>query len=269
VVLALGMGVGLAFLRASRNQAIYSSKDMPYSMQAPFLGYIPEARKSTTIFDAPGPAAIESIRFVRTALLLRLNGRGSSTVLVTSANPGTGKSTFVMMLGKSIALAGKKVLMIDTDFRKMTLTKWFNLSGKAGFLDFLCCKSIDKRYIFPTETFGLSMMPAGKQSRDLLIFEETANGAFNACINQLRKQYDIILLDSSPILPVADATILSGQVDGTIIVERELVSQRESVINALARLDSAGGRVLGTVFIGSSENEKYGYGYYYGKSKQL
>jgi len=266
VVLALGLGGGLAYLRASKNQTIYSSNDIPYPMQAPLLGYIPEARKSTKVFDEPDPAAIESIRFVRTALLSRLNGQDSTTILVTSANPGTGKSTFVMMLGRSIALAGKKVLMIDTDFRKMTLTKWLNLSGKAGFLDFLCCKSIDKRYIFPTETFGLSIIPAGKRCNGGMVFEETANGAFNACISQLRKQYDIVLLDSSPILPVADATILSGQVDGTIIVERELVSQRESVIDALARLDSAGGRVLGTVFIGSSESEKYGYGYYYGKT---
>jgi receptor protein-tyrosine kinase len=70
-----------------------------------------------------------------------------------------------------------------------------------------------------------------------------------------------MLLDSSPILPVADATILSGQVDGTIMVERELVSQRSNVIDALARLDSAGGRLMGTVFVGSGGSGKYGYGY--------
>ena len=100
------------------------------------------------------------------------------------------------------------------------------------------------------------------------MFEEIANGAFKTCIRELRKQYDIILLDSSPILSLADATILSSQVDGSIMVERELVSQRANVINALARLGSAGGRLLGTVFVGSGSHEKYGYGYHYSRTSE-
>ena len=264
--LGLGISGGVAFLRASRNQTIYAPKDMPHPMQVPFLGYIPVTRTRRSSYKEDSSAVIESIRFVRTALLSRLDGQGNTTVLVTSADEGTGKSTFVMMLGKSIAQAGKKVLMIDADLRKMTLTKRFNLSDKSGFLESLYCKSVDKRHIFPTETFGLSIMPAGKRSNEGIVFEETANGAFNVCIGQLRKQYNIIFLDSSPILPVADATILSSQVDGTIMVERELVSQRENVINALARLSSAGGRLLGTVFVGSGNHKKYGYYYHYSRT---
>jgi len=84
----------------------------------------------------------------------------------------------------------------------------------------------------------------------------------------LREQFNIILLDSSPILPVADATILSSQVDGTIMVERELVSRRANVVDALTRLHSAGGRLLGTVFVGSGGQEGYGYDYYYSKTSE-
>jgi tyrosine-protein kinase Etk/Wzc len=262
------MGGGVAFLRASRNQAIYTPKDMPHPMQVPFLGYIPVIRTRRASDDEVSPAMIESIRFVRTALLSRLDGQGSTTVLVTSADAGTGKSTFTMMLGKSLAQAGKKVLVIDADFQKMTLTKRFNLSDKSGFMESLCCRSVDKRHIFPTETSGLSIVPAGKRGDDGAVFEEIANEAFETCIGELRKQYNIILLDSSPILMLADATILSSQVDGTIMVERELVSQRANIINALAHLGSAGGRLLGTVFIGSGSHEKYGYGYHYSKQNQ-
>ncbi len=266
--LGLGTGGGVAFLRASKNQAIYTPKDMPHPMQVPFLGYIPVTRTRRSSDDEVSPAMIESIRFVRTALLSRLDGQGSTTVLVTSADAGTGKTTFTMMLGKSLAQAGKKVLMMDADFQKISLTKRFNLTDKPGFIESLCCKSIDKRHIFPTETSGLSIMPAGKQGDDGAVFEEIANGAFETCISQLRKQYKIILLDSSPILSVADATILSSQVDGAIMVERELVSRRVDVISALARLGSAGGRLLGTVFIGSSSHEKYGYGYHYSRTSE-
>jgi capsular exopolysaccharide synthesis family protein len=242
-------------------------------MQAPLLGYIPITRikksRGKSLYNEITRSRfnlIESVRIVRTALLSRLNGRGSTTLLVTSANAGTGKSVFTMMLGKSLAQAGKNVLIIDSDFHKMSLTKQFDLSDKTGLMETLSGCSADRQCVFPTETPGLSVMPAGKKGDDGAVFEQTANGAFKAFISQLHKQYNIILLDSPPILPVADAVILSSQVDGTIIVERELVSRRANIIDAFTRLDSAGGRVLGTVFIGSSENEKYGYGYHYGKT---
>ena len=258
LVMALGAGGGLAYLRADRNKAIYTPRDMPYPMQVPFLGYIPV----TPIAGSPGnevnPATFESIRIVRTALLSRLNGQDSTTVLVTSAAEGTGKSTFTMMLGKSLARSGKKVLLIDADFQKMTLTKRFGLYDEPGFIQSLHRRSVYRQHIYPTDTSGLSIVPAGKQGEDDVEFEEIANGTLKTCIDKLRKKYNIILLDSAPILPVADATILSSQVDGTIIVERESVSLRADVINALARLSSAGGHLMGTVFIGSGSNGKYG-----------
>jgi len=268
LVLGLGIGGGAAFLRASRNQAIYTPQDMPHPMQVPFLGYIPVARNRKSSDDEVDSATIESIRFVRTALLSRLDDQGSTTVLVTSADARTGKTTFTMMLGKSLAQVGKKVLMIDADFQKMTLTKRFNLPDKSGFVESLYCRSVDKRHIFPTETSSLSIVPAGKRGDDGAVFEEIANGAFKMCIDELRKQYNIILLDSPPILTLADTTILSSQVDGTIMVERELVSRRANVISALARLGSAGGRLLGTVFIGSDSHEKYGYSYHYSRPRE-
>jgi Mrp family chromosome partitioning ATPase len=125
---------------------------------------------------------------------------------------------------------------------------------------------LDKRHIFPTDVSGLSVMPAGKRDDNSAVYEEIANGAFETYIGELRKRNTIILLDSSPILPLADATIMSSQVDGTIMVERELVSRRGDVMNAIARIGSAGGHLLGVVFVGSSGYERYGYGssYYYG-----
>jgi Mrp family chromosome partitioning ATPase len=113
-------------------------------------------------------------------------------------------------------------------------------------------------------------MAAGKRSDDGMAFEEIANGAFKTCMSQLAKQcnYDVVLLDSSPILLGADATILASQVDGTIMVEREHVSRRTNVVNALSRLNCAGGRLLGTVFIGSGAGDDYGYAYGYDRYRK-
>jgi len=272
MALAFGLaaGSGIAFLRASRSQTIAAFKDMPQPMQVPFLGRIPLIRTRVplgrSLYDEIEQnqfLLIESIRVLRTALLSQLGGTPSATVLVTSANEGTGKSSTTMMLGKSLAQSGRKVLMIDADFYRMTLSKRFDLLDRPGLMDSLSCRSIDKRHIFPTKTLGLSVMPAGTRHDGNMVFEEIANAAFGTCMDQLARQYDfdIILLDSAPILPVADATILAGQVDGTIMVEREHLSRRANVANALARLTSTGGRLLGTVFIGSGGRDDYGYGY--------
>jgi len=257
VVLALGAGCGLAYFKAGKTQIIYTPKDMPHPMQASFLGYIPLAPSVLTPDKQPDPATIESIRVVRTALLSRLNGRDSATVLITSAAAGTGKSTFTMLLGESLARSGKKVLLIDADFRKMTLSKLFNLFGTPGFIQTLSGISPKKYYIYKTEQIpGMSFMPAG-QLGNYPAFEEIANGRFKGHIDKLRKKYDFILLDSPPVLPVADSVILSNQVEGIIIVEREQVSHQKDLITALTRLGSAGGHLLGTVFIGSHNQINY------------
>ncbi len=267
MILALGLGGGVAFRKESRNRAIYAPKDLPYPMQVPFLGNIPEARGGSSFggslrsrYDAVHfnrSRIIESVRVVRTALLSRLDGHTGTVILITSAATGTGKSTFTMMLGKSLAQAGKKVLLIDADFRKMTLTNHFkDLTGQSGFIQSLRCGSVHKRHIFQTETSGLSIVPAGKRGDDGQVLEEIA-GELQICIAEMRQQYDVILLDSPAILPLADAAILAGQVDGTIMVERERRSHRAEAISALVRLGAAGGRLLGTVFIGSAWHSEY------------
>ena len=276
LVMGLGVGGGVGFLRATRGQSVYTPNDMPYAMQVPLLGFVPvtEVRKPLPKSFRKSPYEgryaqnhlTESIRLVRTALMSRLGGPRNTTLLITSTVAGTGKSHFTAKLGESLAQVGKKVLMIDADFRKMGLTRRFNLSGKSGFIESLRSKSMDKRRIFPTDTLNLSIMPAGKRSDEDVVFEETANGAFKTCMAQLRERFDIILLDGTPILPVADATILSSQVDGTIMVEREHVSQHGRQVEALTRLISSGGHLLGTVFVGSSEGKDYGYNYAYGQA---
>jgi len=260
--MGLGMAGGIVYLRAIRNQAIYTSKEIPQPIQFPILGNIPVAKLRGMLDDEVSPAMTESIRVVRTALLSRLDGQSCTTLLVTSATPGTGKSTFTMMLGKSLAQAGKKILVIDADLKKMALTQQFeDQPNNPGFVQALRDPSKYKQNIF--QVYNLDFMPAGKRSDDDTVPEEIANGAFQIFIDKLRKRYNIILLDGSPILPVADSIILSGQVDGTIFVEREHISNRTNIIRAIDRISSADGHLLGTVFIGSESYMNYGYSYGY------
>jgi succinoglycan biosynthesis transport protein ExoP len=273
MAMALGicMGGGVALLRAGKNQVVYTTQDIPRPIQLPLLGYIPlvNLRKSLGkgLSDEIKQKQFllkESIRFMRTALLSRLDSHGSVTILITSSVSGTGKSSFTLNLGCSMAQADKNVLIIDTDFHKMSLSEWYDLLDKPGFINYLNASSTEIPYIYSTDTHGLSIMPAGERSTDKTVFEEIAKGSFQGRIDQLRQQYQIILLDSSPILPIADATIMSSHVNGTILVERELVSHRGDIASAIARINSAGGRLFGFAFVGSVDYQKSGYdGYYY------
>ena len=263
-------GCGVAFLRASRNQVVYNPQDIPRPVQLPFLGKIPLVNLRKSLGKAMSEEIkqkqfllTESIRFMRTALLSRLDNHGSATILITSSITGTGKSSFTNTLGNSMAQTGKNVLLIDTDIHKMSLTEWYDLLDKPGLINYLNGNSTEIPYIYPTNTRGLSIMPAGERSAGAIAFDEIAKDSFPRCIEQLRKKYQIILMDSSPILPLADAAIMSSQVDGTVLVERELVSHRRDIANAIARINTAGGRLFGFAFVGSVEYQNNGYGSYY------
>ncbi|MBN1972665.1 MAG: AAA family ATPase [Sedimentisphaerales bacterium] len=266
--LAFGIGCAAAFLRASMNQVIYSSADMPLPTRIPNLGSVPLIRLKNSIGKALGEEIemnqillFESVRVIRTKLLSQLDSENSSTVLISSSTAGTGKSSFTKILGKCMAKTGKKVLMIDVDFYKTTLSKRFGLADKPGILNYLNSKSLDLNCIYQTEMQNLSVMPAGRHDRNRIFFEGIDNGFFTTYLDELRKHYSIIILDGSPVLPRADTAIMSRNVNGIIMVERELVSRRENLINSIERINSSGGYIWGVVFVGSGGYEKYDYDY--------
>jgi len=262
LVAGLGLGLGLGFLRASRNQAIYAPDDLPsHAIEGPFLGQLPIVTKTKGTAVEDNPLLVEGIRMVRTALISRIREDRGSAILVSSAHTGAGKSTFAVMLARSLALSGKKILLIDSDLRKRDLTGRFNLVDEPGFIESLRHRCLDDRSVFSTETPDLNFMPSGQRNGGVEL-ELTANGAFGALIDQARGRYDVIILDSPPILPVADASILSRQVDGTVLVVRQETCHRAAVVDALASLGSAGGKLLGTVFLASQQKALYGSAYY-------
>ena len=268
--MGLGMGGGVAFLRASRDRAIRAVSDIPMTSYNPFLGCVPLIRSYKTMAYENHPAVTESVRSLRTALLSRLeNQENPATILVTSANEGTGKSSFTLMLGRSLIQAGKKVLIIDGDPYKKTLSKRFDLHEEAGFRDLLIARgnSINNRIMATTDIPDLKIMPAGHVDDTHQPFDEICNGAFETYLDKIgeRFQYGVILIDSPPLLAVADAAIMAGKVHGAILVERELISDRDHILHALDRLTAAGGQLLGTVFLSSGKYEgsngyQYGYG---------
>jgi capsular exopolysaccharide synthesis family protein len=203
----------------------------------------------------------EYVRMVRTALLQRLEEGGGKVVQITSAGSGSGKTTLAVMLAESLARCGKKVLLVDADLRNPSIHERCDIAAEPGLLGVLKARVGDPEAIVKPGQSGISVLPIGKVSAEI-DGELLANGVLAACLRRWCGQFDLVLLDSAPVLPVADARILSRLVDGTILVVREKHCHRAGVADALAQLGASGGALLGMVFVGSRLGGAYGGGYY-------
>ena len=260
---SLVAGGGLAFLRVRGSPTVDTMADVPGSLEALFLGRLPLQEGADFAALEQCLPVSESVRMLRTALLNRLQNNRSQAIQVTSASAGSGKSTLTVLLGRSLAQVGKRVLLVDTDLHRPMLAEHLAAANSPGLIDLLLTRGTAGQAICGTALPTLSLLPAGNVREDF-DHELLANGVFSGFLAEWRRQYDFVLLDSGPLLDVADSAILSRQVDGTIFVVREQHCRHAAVRSALAALDSAGGNLVGMVFVGSDKRGKYGYGYSYG-----
>ena len=276
-VLLLGLvsGVGVAFLRVKVNPNIQEAQELTDSSAVPFLGQLPliRPRERQSLLD--NPLLNEGIRMVRTPLLQRIDqsiqapgGRGRGhVVLITSAGAGDGKTTVSVLLARSLANCGRRVLLVDADLRNPSLASVLRLDNQRGLMDVLIGPEDHDGYIVGTDVERLSVLPtgnvAGRADPELI-----TDGRFSAAIARWRLAFDVVLMDSPPVLPVADARILARHADGALLVVRAYQNQREDVLEAVRHIESAGGQIWGTVFVGADRHygysSRYGYSYGYG-----
>lgn len=261
ILTGLAVGFGLGLLRASTTESIHEANDLPAISHTPFLGHLPLIRDRPDAGPVEDyPLLAECVRMIRTALLQRLAGRRGCPILITSAVPGEGKTTVAWTLARSLAQCGQNVLLVDADLRKAGLASHAVDPSRPGLVAALLGEIPDTDAVHPTDTPRLSLVPAGDVSKAEL--ETLADGRFAALLETWSKRFDVVLLDSPPVLPVADARILARQADGTILIVREGTSRRSDVMEALACLRTAGAQVMGTIFIGSTGRSSYESNYY-------
>lgn len=254
-------GAGAAYLRAMTIPVVQEASDLSGSMRAPFLGHVLLPRQ--TGVDQPEIEAIqaECVRMVRTALLQRIDERGGSTIQITSAGPGAGKTTIAVMLAKSLARCGRKVLLVDADLRNPNIGERCGVSPEPGLIGILTAGVADADAIQAGNGSGMSVLPAGKYNGNGDV-ELLANGVLEECLTRWRREYDLVLIDSPPLLPVADARILARQTDGNVLVVREGQCRRADVVEALEQLEACGGNLIGVVFQSTRRQHRYHGGYY-------
>jgi tyrosine-protein kinase Etk/Wzc len=271
LLVGLLLGLGGAFFFEYLDQTIKSARDVDRALGVPVLGLVPldpklagrgNGRKPISVItslESDDPAA-EAYRTLRTNVTFVGAERPVQFLALTSAGPGEGKSTTVANLALALAQGGHRTLLIDGDLRRSLLHRAFGLVHDPGLTDILIGKASAREAIRPDVVPKLDVLPAGASPPNPS--ELLGSDAMHALIADLRREYDYILIDTPPVLPVTDATVVSTTADATILTIRSGDTEEASAVRAMEQLKRVNARVAGVVLNGVDQKRDRHYAYY-------
>ena len=266
LVLGLILGVGLAFVSDTLDERIRSVGDLERVTRGlPTLALIPEVERGhdesfVALRDDPRSAQAEAFRSLRTAVKFAALDQSIKVIQLTSASQGEGKTTVVANLALALAQGGDRVAVVCCDLRRPRLQERFGVGLTPGFTDVLVGDSPLADALRRYDT-NVLILPAGSpppNPSELLSSNKAA-----AVVRALTEEFDIVLIDCTPILPVTDALVVSRLVDATLVVADSRSTSRKAVTRSLQLLGQVNAPVLGMVLNGMPEGGEVSYGYGY------
>ena len=209
----------------------------------------------------PKSIAAESYRTLRTNIQYSSFDKEYKVIVITSSEPGEGKSTTAGNLALCMAQGDKKVILVDCDLRRPSIHKKFKVSNLAGLSDVIIGKS-DLSKVMHRYNKNLVLLTSGKIPPNPS--EMLSSKSMENLLEKLRENFDYVILDSPPVQAVTDSQILSTKADGTILVVRAERTKKESVNNAINLLKKVNANIIGTVLNGTDLSRNK-YQYYYGE----
>ncbi len=272
LLVGLLLGIGGAFFLEYLDQTIKSAADIERSIGTPVLGRIPLESKLAagsngrrqeivvlTHLSADDPA-VEAFRALRTNVTFVGAERPVQLITVTSPGPGEGKSTTAANLALVLAQGGGSTLLVDGDLRRSLLHRTFGVLQEPGLTDVLIGQARAREAIRPEIQPHFDVLPAGAAPPNPA--ELLSSDAMRRLIAELRRDYEFIVMDTPPSLPVTDAVVLSALADATILVMRAGETEETAAQRAVEELRRVRARVAGAVLNGvSARGDRY-YTYY-------
>jgi capsular exopolysaccharide synthesis family protein len=269
VFVGLALSLGIAFLRELTDTTVRSPRDIIRVGQMNLLGMVPHeaddpqssgARLPLVIFEAPHSIMAEQLRQVRTRLQHAASLDTTRSILVTSPGPGDGKSTICVNIAAGLALNGRRILLVDANFRRPELHRIFGVGNEAGFSDVLNDVNAFAANVRETPVPNLSVMASGpKPSNPTELLESQLLLDF---IERALEEYDHVIFDSGPMLFVSESVALAPRVDGVVTVVRARSSSRGVLQRMRDGLRAVKAEHLGIVLNGVRSQA----GGYYGRS---
>jgi len=271
VAVGLVFGLGMALLYEYLDNTIKSTEEAEELLGAPVLGHIPAEKfergekRRLTISANPGSSVAEAYRVLRNSFDFINFEQNVKTVLVTSAAPGEGKSTVAANLSAAIAKAGQKVVLLSCDFRRPTTGEFFPVNNVVGLSDVLLGKHSAKVAMQKPGEEQLLVLTPGKMPPNPS--ELLGSQRMRELIDELEEWADWVIIDSPPLLAVADPAAVARWADGVLLVSHAGTSTREAAKKAKEHLGKVGAKIFGSVVWGlepGAAGAGYGYGYGYG-----
>lgn len=267
VLVGLAIGVGVAVLRTVLDNKVRSARDVEALTDRPLIGAIPhdpkaKARPLILHADPQNPRS-EAFRSLRTNLQF-LEMDGGHTFVITSSIPSEGKSTTAINLALALADSGKRVALVDTDLRKPKVAEYLGIEGGVGLTDVLIGRTRLGDAVQQWGDRSLFALPAGKippNPSELL-----GSDRMKSLLAALGDEFDVVLCDAPPLLPVTDAAVLSRATSGAIMVVAVGRTTTQQLEGALDALETVGSKVAGVVMtmVPTKGADAYAYGYGYG-----
>jgi len=266
-------GVVLAIGRDVMDTKVRTEEDIRRVTDRAILGVVPfdaaAPEQPVTMRDNPLGPRSEAVRRLRTNLQFIEVVDRSNSLVITSSIPGEGKTTTILNLAVSLADAGQRVLLIDADLRRPSVAKTLGLEGAVGLTTILLGRADLEDVVQPWQATGVDVLPAGQippNPSELL-----GSKAMKSLLASVSNKYDMVLLDSPPIMPVTDAAVLSRLAGGLLLIVGTDRVHRAQLHQTLESLERAGGTILGLVAnrIARRDTAAYRYGsdYVYGGHK--
>lgn len=269
--LALGLilgvlgGAGLALVREALNTKVRTESDIERVTDASVvatIGYDDDASAHPlTVHVDPRSARSESYRRLRTNLQFLDLADDAGTIVITSSLPQEGKTTTTINLAIALAEAGTRVLVVDADLRRPQVAKYMQIEGKVGLTTVLVGRATLADVVQPWGNNNLHVLPSGRIPPNPS--EVLGSHAMEQLIDAAAEQYDIVLLDSAPLLPVTDGAILAGKASGALLVVGSDIVHQTQLTNSLEALDAVEARVLGLVLNKVQKKHADGYTAYH------
>ena len=272
----LVIGVGAAFLRQTFDDTVMSKEAAEEAGQVPVLAIVPwipawKKRKQTFVVSLANPTspATECYRSLRTSIQFLRQDRNLKVLLVTSPGIAEGKTSTTSNLGVVFSQAGERVVLVSCDLRRPRIGGFFGIDEHQGLTSVLLGEASLRDVLRRAEgQDNLWLLPAGPVPAHPA--ELLSGSQFNTVLHSLRQNFDLVLIDSPPILPVTDGVLLSSKADATLLIAAGGQTRHYDLHRAAEKLAQANVSVIGTVLNvatkqgGRSNAYGHEYGYYYG-----
>ncbi len=243
-LLGLGAGILVAFAYDFFDTSVKTLEDAERHLGLPVLGVIPQDAGLLMLQGGNGPDA-EAYRILRTNIELKRSLFKATTFAVVSSSAGEGKTTTLINLAYVFAQAGYSTLMIDADLRRPMLARYAEVSSEMGLVNYLSGEAELKDIVFRSEVPNLYLVPSGPLPSD----PSGALGSYRMenLLSEAAKRFDIVFIDSPPVLGISDSSLLVSKADATILVLQPRRMQLKALQRTKDVITNAGGSAMGLV----------------------